>query len=253
MRKQLLRINEKCAKTIRTLLQPESWNSVNYGVDPDTYQIFNQPWFLNSNIRTVVDIGANTGQFTLLSNQLLPDVQIYAFEPSPDCFKQLSTSTEHISNIHIFNFALGDCQEEKDFYQNSFSQASSLLVPTSTHDINYPFSMEHQSIGKIQVRMLDSFASDVIITDNLLIKMDVQGYEDRVIRGGEKIICRASIVLVETSFVELYQSSPLFHDIYYVLVKLGFKFDGFIAQSRSNIDGKMLWADAVFLKNNQSI
>ena len=48
---------------------------------------------------------------------------------------------------------------------------------------------------------------------NLLVKIDTQGFEDRVIRGGEQTIKKASIVVVEVSFTKLYEHQPLFSDL----------------------------------------
>jgi FkbM family methyltransferase len=248
MRNNILRLSDKSGKLIRTLFHPELWKYISLGIDVDTYRIFDNSWFLNSDIRTIIDIGANTGQFTLISNSLIPEAKIYSFEPSKKSYEDLQRNTEGLNNIHTFEVALGEIEKKQEFYQNSFSQASSLLMPTKIHETNYPFTAQHESVGQIQVKTLDSFANEIPIFDNLLIKMDVQGYEDRVISGGKKTISKATLILIETSFVELYESSPLFEDIHSSLVELGFKFDGFISQSRCQVDGTMLWGDALFLK-----
>jgi hypothetical protein len=56
--------------------------------------------------------------------------------------------------------------------------------------------------------------------------MDVQGFEDRVIAGGLRTLERASVLWVETSFVELYEGQPLFADIHDRLRDLGFEYRG---------------------------
>ena len=88
---------------------------------------------------------------------------------------------------------------------------------------------------------------DLVIEGDLLIKMDVQGFEDKVIGGGIDTIKRASILIVETSFQTLYADQPLFEDIY-DLLKEDFRYMGAINQNRSQIDGNMLYEDSIFIR-----
>jgi FkbM family methyltransferase len=246
MKKYALELNDKVSKLVKTALEPKSWGLMRYGIDPTVYHIFNTSWFLNSNISTVIDIGANTGQFALLASQMLPSAHVYSFEPLPECFTTLRHQVANISNVHAFNFGIGDSNESKEFYSNSFSQASSFLKTTSSNDLNYPFTKDHQSIGLIEIKTLDSLENLIPIVDKLMIKVDVQGYEDKVIAGGQKTFAKASVVLIETGFIKLYEGSPLFDDIYKRLLGLGFEFNGFISQSY-NENGRMIWGDALFL------
>ena len=87
------------------------------------------------------------------------------------------------------------------------------------------------------------------LNDNMLVKIDVQGYEDRVIRGGQDTISRAEIVIVETSFQCLYEGQPMFEYIYEVLTKMGFSYRGALEQISNPIDGGILQADSLFVKD----
>ena len=83
----------------------------------------------------------------------------------------------------------------------------------------------------------------------ILIKIDVQGSEDKVIRGGQKTLRRAKAVIVETSFTELYDGQPLFHDIYEGLRSLGFSYSGSWAPDLKNpLDGSHLQQDSIFVR-----
>ena len=81
----------------------------------------------------------------------------------------------------------------------------------------------------------------------MLIKIDVQGFEDKVIAGGRNIIRRATILILETSFQPLYIGQPLFEDIYDSL-KQDFRYMGSLSQSQSQIDGSALYEDSIFVK-----
>ena len=81
-----------------------------------------------------------------------------------------------------------------------------------------------------------------------MVKIDVQGLEDKVIAGGEDVIAAARVLIIETSFVPLYKGGPLFHDIYAILKQRGFTYHGNFEQLVSPQDGRVLQADAIFIR-----
>ena len=80
------------------------------------------------------------------------------------------------------------------------------------------------------VKRLDDFIieNNIWLEKEILVKIDVQGVEDKVIRGGIETLKKAKIVITEVEFVELYEGQVLFDGIYEQLNKLGFKFKGTI-------------------------
>jgi hypothetical protein len=89
------------------------------------------------------------------------------------------------------------------------------------------------------------------ISGGLLLKIDVQGFEDRVIRGGRKTIAQAEAVIVEVQNAYLYDGQPTFRDIFMELDALGFAFSGVLDQ-HTGTDGRVLYYDAIFLKSARS-
>ena len=84
---------------------------------------------------------------------------------------------------------------------------------------------------------------------NVLVKIDVQGYEDRVLLGGERVIRAASHVLVETLFESLYEVQASFDVTYGIMKKYGFQYAGNVSEIRSPMDGRSLAADVLFVRN----
>ncbi len=200
-------------------------------------------------IRTVIDIGANTGQFAKLIHPLFPEARIYSFEPLPDCLAELQRTLADIPGAVALPLALGDVTGTVEFNRSAFSPSSSFLEMTDVHRANWPASSEqHKTI--VSVRRLDDVMADANLSDGILVKMDVQGFEDRVIRGGVAVISRSKVVVVEVSFVELYVGQPLFDDIYRLLRELGFAYRGNIEQFTSKTDGQVLFADAIFVNED---
>ena len=219
---------------------------------PRTYEKLNNSWFKSLGIDTVLDIGANTGQFTRTISSLLPNCKIYSFEPLPDCFEKLQKFADKHNNIKTFNTGVGDQSGLMQFERNNASPSSSFLKMTDIHKQAFPFT-EKSSTVEVKISRLDDICEDLDLGTALFVKIDVQGYEDKVLKGGEKTVKKAKLVIVETSFVPLYESQPLFDDIYKIFSKWGFKCIGMIDQLPDPITGQILQGDAIFIKGEDHI
>ena len=206
-------------------------------------------WLHAMDINTVLDIGANTGQFASMMHRILPQSDIYSFEPLADCFERLEKEMAHIKQFRAFQCALGDEDDEVEMHRSAFSPSSSLLSMKQLHARLFPFTAKTW-LERVPVRKLDGIVASLGLRDNLLIKIDVQGYEDRVIRGGKDTVSRAKVLIVETSFQTLYDSQILFDSIYEMLKKLGFRYTGNMDQLNNPLDGSVLQCDAVFVNTS---
>lgn len=206
-------------------------------------------WLQELNIKTILDIGANVGQFALEINKYLPNANIYSFEPLMKEYDQLIKNTRRIRQFIAFNIALGDINDKHIIHSHNFSPASSLLKVSNISIAAYPYigkSMEEV----IEVKRLDDFidSQNIILEPEILIKIDVQGYEDRVIRGGENIFKLAKVIISEISFQELYEGQQCFDGIYNQLINLGFSLKGIVGPGLNPNTGLPLYADAIFMK-----
>ena len=208
----------------------------------------NYDWLLKYGIETVLDIGANTGQFAEWIRRVLPEAHIYSFEPIKKCYDKLIENMAEAPNFHAFDYALGDTETDQDMHVNAFTPSSSLLPMANLHKRNFPYTAaEH--VEKVKIKRLDVVAEDLKLAGNLLIKTDVQGHEDKVIQGGQNVMSRAEVLIVKTSFKSLYVGQPMFEDVYDMLKQIGFRYIGALEQLSSPLDGSVLQADSVFIKN----
>ena len=65
-----------------------------------------QPWLREFRFATVLDIGANTGQFAIAARAIFPAARIVSFEPLADCCEKLKRVMHGDSNFAAFNVAL---------------------------------------------------------------------------------------------------------------------------------------------------
>ena len=84
------------------------------------------------------------------------------------------------------------------------------------------------------------------LSEKTLLKIDVQGYEDRVLRGATRTLERVHYVIVEVSVGPLYDGQAQFHTIYEFLVQSGFSYMGNMEQLSSPMDGSILQVDSLF-------
>ncbi len=139
---------------------------------------------------SALDIGANIGNHSRFFSEKFQ--RVYAFEPDPFIYKILKINTSLFPNIETYNFALGD--------SNKVSRISGVLSNLGGSSINREQTngtkIENQSLiqnHQIEIRTLDSLESTFI---NLkFIKMDVEGYEEFVIRGGMNLINKLKPVI----------------------------------------------------------
>lgn len=204
-------------------------------------------WLPPLSIRTVLDIGANIGQFAGRIRHALPDAQVYSFEPVKDCYDQLTSKFEGDARFRAFPFALGESESTAVIHRCAHRPASSLLEQSDLLKRAYPQAAAAEA-ENITIRVLDDVAATLDLAPNILVKIDVQGYEDRVIRGGQKTLAAAKVVLMEISFQKLYEGQLLFDGLYDLLRPMGFAFRGFQGQAQAPDTGEIIFADAIFLK-----
>lgn len=205
-------------------------------------------WLLENRFNTIIDIGANQGQFALKMRRLFPQAKIISFEPIPEIYERLKDQFKHDSNFVVYPYALGEKEEVKRFHLNQKHDSSSFLGIHS-HASHFEGSKEVKQI-QVNVKRLDDLFSPEEIQLPLLIKIDVQGFEKPVIMGATELLKFAKVVLSEVSFVELYKNQALFDDIYQLMKGAGFDYHGNYDQLLSPRNNAVLQADAIFINKS---
>lgn len=199
--------------------------------------------------KIIFDVGANEGQTALELRSLFPRTEIICFEPSAESFQKLRTAVAAAPNIRSEQLALGDVNATATLYENANSVTNSLLPNASDAGIFQPEGYAAPK-GRTQVRVttLDAYCKDAAISEIDLLKIDAQGYEQHILRGGSKCLERHLIkaVFLEVCFVPLYDGQASFSGIYDLLVANRYALIGLYGLSRSK-KGKLLWCDALFV------
>jgi FkbM family methyltransferase len=213
-------------------------------------------WLADMGNFHVLDIGANTGQFASEIHEILPSAVIHSFEPVPHVFEELTRNLIVIPGAKAYNVGVGAADGQMTIYINEFTPASSLLSMTPQH--RNEFVLRVPEITKkgfqaiVPVRRLDDLATEIGISAPYMVKIDTEGYELKVITGGVNTLRNAEVVILETSFYELYKDQGLFGEIHEAMRTLGFYYAGPFDVILSARDGLILIQDSIFLPERYS-
>ena len=200
-------------------------------------------------INKIIDVGANVGQYALLVKELGFSGQIISFEPLSSAFSTLKEVSDKHNNWQAHNYALGNENTETviNISENSFS--SSILNMLPQHLKSAPAS-KFINTEKIQIRTLDSIFDTLhTASDKILLKIDTQGFEKKVLEGAGNSLHKITGIQLEMSIVPLYKSELILEEMITYLKNSGFTLysleNGFYDQK----NGQLLQVDGLFFRN----
>ena len=198
--------------------------------------------------RTVVDIGANRGQFALIARHCFPDARIISFEPLRGPAEIFRGVFEGDTSVALHQVAIGPEAGTAIIHVSKCDDSSSLLPITSLQNQIFPGTQE-SGTETIKVGRLEEFVSAEEIEPPALLKLDVQGYELSALKGCEALLPHFAYVYAECSFVELYAGQALADEVIAWLRERGFALSGVynMAYDRS---GKAVQADFLFQRRS---
>ena len=204
-------------------------------------------WLQNAEIHTIIDVGGYIGSFAYAMRSILPEVQIYSFEPLDENYQALVKNLSPFGNFQAFQTALGERSGTVDFFKNDFTASSSVLEMADLHRRLFPRT-RNQIRVTVPLARLDDYLDQMSLHPPVLMKLDVQGYEANVLRGAMNVLQQVDYLVTEVSFVELYAGQPLFSEIHALLTAQGFRYAGDLDSMLSPVDGSILQADSLFIR-----
>lgn len=199
----------KPVKFLKIIRHRDYRSSLRFGV---AAAVEHEPVLKAINCKTIIDIGANRGQFALAARHCCPLARIISFEPLPapcEKFRKLFSTDE---NVRLHAAAIGRENKEATIYISRRDDSSSLLPITDLQETLFPGTGEKGTMT-IPVHPLDQAVSPDEIVSPALLKLDVQGYELNALQGSAALLPLFDFIYAECSFVELYAAQPLAHEI----------------------------------------
>ena len=170
---------------------------------------------------SIIDIGSNKGQFILLSKGLFQNLIFYSFEPQRNEIKIQKKIFKNFKNIRYFNFALGEKEMTKSFFITRRKDSSSFLKISSDLEGNFNYQVKKEK--KVFIKQINKVLNFKKIKKPILVKIDVQGYERKVLDGFGNSIKYVDYFIIEVSNLEMYKKQPQSKEIINFLINQNFK------------------------------
>lgn len=197
--------------------------------------------------RTVVDVGANTGQFALLALELFPQAQVHAFEPLAAPFARLKSWGRNEPRLTLWRLALAEAAGPRTMHVSARIDSSSLRAITGRQTAQFPGTHE-VGVAQVTAARLDATLTAADLAAPALLKIDVQGGELEVLRGAAALLSCFAWIYVECSFVEFYEGQALADEVADFLAAAGF-LPTVCWRPCRDADGRPAQADILFVRN----
>ena len=198
----------------------------------------------NLDCNHIIDIGANKGQFALVSRKRFPKARIDSFEPLSDAADIFEKVFKNDDDTFLHRIAVGKKEDVVTIHVSNKADSSSLL-PIGENQVSlFPGTQELEQ-RSIKVAPLEKIIARNDIQQPAMLKIDVQGYELEVLYGCQSLFDKINYIYCECSFFELYEGQALTHEIIEFLSQNGFKLTG-IYHVHYNKLGIAIQADFLF-------
>lgn len=199
-----------------------------YQYNPSVNYLFSQlrkKVIENTNTDLIIDGGANEGQYgsDLIHNGLdVKKVNIWSFEPLSKPFRKLELISSKHNGWKVFQLALGDKLEKTEINISNNDVSSSILQMTEGHSFFSPNTFNTGEKELIEVHTLNSFEAQLASYKNIFLKIDVQGFEENVLKGASDILSKVVAIEIELSLQETYKGQWLIEEALTSLRNRGF-------------------------------
>lgn len=203
-----------------------------------------------ADLRTILDVGANRGQFALAARAFCPKADVISFEPlrAPAAmFRKVHGPDPRVTLVEA---AVGSQEEQLEMHVSGRDDSSSFLPATNALLDHHP---DVQEVAREMVRVapLRNLVDLQKIRQPALLKIDVQGFELQVLQGCEDVLALFQFVYVECSYVETYADQALAPELWKWLEQRGYILRG--SYNESFNDGKPFQSDCLFERQSAGL
>lgn len=185
----------------------------------------------NNNIESILDVGANLGDWATFVKLNFPHIKLFCIEANQDCEQFLKNK-----NLNYLICCLSDCEKSVKFYKDP----NSCISTGSSYYLENTNFFNNTNYVELQAKPLDAIISDVFD----YIKLDTQGSEIDIIKGGINTISKSKFVQIETSLIEYNINSPLKGEVFAYMQSIGF--DPLIKVEEHYMNGQLIQEDFIF-------
>ncbi|HLY34385.1 MAG TPA: FkbM family methyltransferase [Jatrophihabitantaceae bacterium] len=199
---------------------------------------------------TVLDVGANVGQYADALRSSGYRGRIISFEPLAEAYARLAHHAAKDPGWTAVHSAVGAEPGTLEIHIAANSHSSSALPMNRTHLDAAPHSRTIGIESAPVTTIADVVATYGVAPERTLLKVDTQGYEAPVLDGAGELLREFALIQLELSFVSLYDGQALYPELVARLAGLGFEWYGVDAAFVDPRTGRMLQVDGLFARSS---
>lgn len=193
---------------------------------------------------TVLDIGANVGQYATALRRAGFTGRIISAEPLSGAYQELARRASRDAAWTTLNLAVGREPGTAEINVAANSYSSSILGMTQAH-LDGASDSRYVAVEEVEVTTVAALVAEHGLDPaRTLLKIDTQGYESEVLAGAGDLHGRFDAVQLEVSLVELYEGQRLAEDLVGEIRGLGYRLQT-LETGFSDPDGRLLQCDVL--------
>lgn len=194
----------------------------------------------------VVDGGAHKGDMVVAIRAIAPAAKFICFEPDPELASGLAERFAGDRHVIVVGKALGATSGRAAININAGRATTSLLESNAANDGALRDLITTVRKVDVDIVTLDDEVATAGYESCDIIKLDLQGFDYMALRGAERLLKRASVVLVEVWYAPVYEAAHTYLDVCNLLTSHGFSLYS-LAGLHYGPGGRLLWSDAIFI------
>jgi len=198
-------------------------------------------------VATLLDVGANEGQFGREMRRAGFGGRIVSFEPLAVCHAKLVQTAAPDPDWHVAPRAALGADDGVATINVSANLVSSSLLPILDRSVETHQPSRYAGTEEVPLRRIDSLR-DADWKPPFGLKIDTQGFELEVLKGAAQTLQETPVVLLEMSLHPLYQGAAGFAELYAWMEQAGYRCVGITEGFVNVVTDELLQADALFVR-----
>jgi FkbM family methyltransferase len=200
---------------------------------------------LNLPIKTIVDVGAAQGSWSLSAKEFWPDCNFVLFEPLQERKIELEILAKQNPGFHIINSAAGKNKESIKYFVSNDLDGSGVADQSKVVNEN--------EVRVVDVTRIDAEIKQLQLKGGYLVKLDTHGFELPILEGCEEILNDVSLFVIECYGFQIAKNSLLFWEMCRHMETLGFRLIDLVDVMHRPRDGAFWQCDAFFIRKENPI
>ena len=194
--------------------------------------------------RIIMDIGANRGQTSKRLARCFSQAEVHCFEPTPASCDVLRRNMERFPNATAHALAFGPKKKMARFFLRDHHETNSFLQLEKPEPGSGP-----ESVIEVEMQQLDDYVPTQNWNDVHVLKINAEGYDLEILKGGRSLLEQGKIHLIFTqmNYEQLYENQGGFLELHSFLTDQKYSLVG-CYETASKPTGESLWSNGLYVK-----